>query len=51
MVNRFAYYIDKGNTPVFVFIPAQVQLAWVLMCFSIILIVIVLIGKVKGKLI
>ena len=50
-VNRFAYYIDKGKTPVFVFSPAQVQLSWILMGLSIIIIVIVLVGKAKRKLV
>jgi hypothetical protein len=50
-VNRHAYYMDLGTLPVFVSSPSQVYLAWFLMGVSILVIVIVLIGKWKGKLI
>jgi len=43
-VNRLAYYIDKGSTPVFIFSPSQIYLAYFLLFLSF-----TLVGKVRGE--
>jgi hypothetical protein len=50
-VNRLAYYIDKGSTPVFIFSPSQFYLALVVLSLSIIIIIISVVGKIKGRII
>ena len=50
-VNRHTFYIDKGNIPVFIFSPAQFYLAWFLILMSIIIIIISVVGKIKGRII
>jgi hypothetical protein len=50
-VNRLAYYIDKGRIPVFIFSPFQFYMAWFVIAMAIIIIIITVIGKVKGRII
>ena len=50
-VNRHAYFMDLRNRPVFISSPSLLYLAWFLLGASILIIVIVMIGKCKGKLI
>ena len=50
-VNRLAYYIDKGGIPIFIFSPSQLYVAFFLISVSIIIIIISVVGKVKGRII
>ena len=50
-VNRLAYYIDRAKHPVFIFSPSLIYVAYFCIGISAIMMVVVLVGKLSGKII
>lgn len=50
-VNSQVFFIDQGQLPVFVFSHSQRYLAWIIVLGSFILVIIVIRGRLRGKLI